>query len=274
MMDNFRLMLAPMENVTSGALRTLCYRHGADLTFTEMVRVGALSMNNKSTWSRLEFRDATPVVIQLIGSKEEHFAKFLSMFKPQEGFSGFNINLGCPSPDIVNLGQGCAMGRKISKVMRIVGIFKDRGFPVSLKMRLGMNQRDKEYKVYLKMIEAVDADYFIVHARHGTQTYNNPADFSVYEECVRTGKEIIANGDITTKEQLESLQKIGVKGAMIGRAAVTDPAIFDRLKGRPAPPVEALMDEYVSLSVEYNESIRCKSNILKHMGKPEERDFE
>ena len=36
-------MLAPLEDFSDNALRTLCYRHGADLTFTEMIRVEALA---------------------------------------------------------------------------------------------------------------------------------------------------------------------------------------------------------------------------------------
>ena len=76
----------------------------------------------------------------------------------------------------------------------------------------------------------LDADFFIVHARHGKERDKDPADFSVYEECVQTGKKIIANGDIKTKEQIEYLKSIGIKGAMIGREALDNPQIFNQLK--------------------------------------------
>jgi len=93
-----------------------------------------------------------------------------------------------------------------------------------------MNKFEKEKKTYLNLIKEVDADFFIVHAKHGKERSKDPADFSVYKECVETNKVIIANGDIKTKEQIEYLKSIGVKGAMIGRAAVEDPSIFKRLK--------------------------------------------
>lgn len=268
-MDDFRLMLAPMEDLTGGAFRTLCHRHGADLTFTEMVRVNPLAKKNKATWAKLEFRDDTPVVVQLLGAKEEHFERFLSMFKPHEGFLGFNLNLGCPSPDVMKLGQGCALVRRISKTARIVSLMKKSGFPVSVKMRLGINQLDKEYKVYLKILQAIDADYFIVHARHGAQTYENPADFGIYPECVQTGKEIIANGDIRTKGQINYLKEAGVAGAMIGRAAVADPSIFSKLKSGRGKPLEEIRDEFLKLIEDFGETPKYRNNILKHMGKAE-----
>ena len=230
-------MLAPIEDMTSNAFRTLCYKYGADLTFTELIRIAALARKNKSTWSRLEFNDETPTIIQLLGAKEADFKRFLSMFEPFHGFKGFNLNLGCPSPDVVRIGQGCALVRRIAKTRKLVQIFKDRGFPISIKMRLGLNKLDKERKVYLNLIDAVDADFFAVHARYGAQTYSEPADFSVYEECVKTGKRIAANGDITKAEQIEKLKEIGISDFMIGREAVSYPAIFNRLKGKECPGV-------------------------------------
>jgi len=256
-MADFEYMLAPVEDMTSNAFRTICHRYGADLTFTEMTRVEGLARKNKSTWSRIDLKDDTPTVIQLLGAKEFCFKKFLSMFEPPKGFKGFNLNVGCPNPQVVKLGQGCA----------IIEIFRDHSFPASIKMRLGINKKDKENKAYLHLIEAVDADFFVVHARYGSQTYAEPADFSVYEECVRTGRNIIANGDIKTKEQAESLKGIGVKGVMVGRAAILDPSIFNKLKGVSSPDLKIIMKEYMELSKNFDEPFKYSKNIIKHMGK-------
>ena len=273
-MAGFTFMLAPMEDMTSNAFRTLCHRYGADLTFTEMVRVGALAINNRNTWSRIEFRDDTPTVIQLIGSNEQHFSRFLGMFEPANGFRGFNLNLGCPSPEVVKLGQGCAMVRKVSKTARIAALIRNRGFPFSIKMRLGMNSNDKEYKVYLKIINAVDADFYVVHARHGLQTYAHPADFGVYEECARNGKAIIANGDISTIEQVERLKSMGVRGVMIGRAAVIDPTIFNKLKGLPGRDTKSMQEEYLALSDRFGEPPKYRNSVLRRMGHCDMKNFD
>lgn len=256
-------MLAPMEDITGTAFRSTCFRHGADMTFTEMTRVEGLSRRNRSTWSRILLKDDTPTVIQLIGAKEDHLKRFLGMFKPQPGFMGFNLNLGCPSPDVIRLGLGCAMIRRITKTKKLVAILKDRGFAVSVKLRLGMNRQDKDRKVYLHLIDAVDADCFIVHARHGQESLDAQADFSVYDGCVKTGRPIIANGGISGCGQVRELKDMGVKGAMIGRAAVLEPAIFSRLKGGPCLPYDSVLKEFISLSQRFDEPNKYRKNVLK-----------
>jgi len=228
-MKNFELMLAPMEGRSNPNFRKKCFENGATSTFTEMARISALARNNKSTLKKVEIPNKIPTYIQLIGSNEKELKEFLLNFKPQEGFMGFNLNLGCPSPHMIKRGLGCALIKRTTKVNKLVSIIKNQGYSASIKLRLGMNKFEKDKKVFLNLIKNVDADFFIIHARHGQETKMNPADFEVYEECVKTGKKIIANGDISTKEQVEMLKKIGVKGVMIGSSAIKDPEIFRKL---------------------------------------------
>jgi len=189
-----------------------------------------LARGNKSALKRIMIPKPIPTYIQLIGSNELELEKFMKDFKPQKGFLGFNLNLGCPSLSLIKQGMGCALIKRISKVKKLVQIIRDHNYPVSIKLRLGMNKTEKANKIYLNLIKDVDADFFIVHAKHGKETSKAPADFSVYKECVNTGKIIIANGDIKTKEQIKHLKSIGILGAMIGRAAIENPDIFNNLK--------------------------------------------
>jgi tRNA-dihydrouridine synthase B len=262
---DFKLFLAPIEAMTDNAFRTLCYRHGADMTLTEMAKIEALADNNSNTLKKIELLDDTPTVIQLIGNKEDKLEIFLKNFKKSQGFSGFNLNLGCPNPDVVRVGQGCAMIKRVSKVQRMITILKSKGYPVSIKLRLGMNEYEKEKKAYLTLIKETDADFYIVHARHGKQIYSEPADFSVYENCVKTGKEIIANGDIKTYEQIDYLKSIGLSGAMIGRAAIEDPQVFAKIKGLPIVSVDELKKEYMELAEKYEITNKYKNNILRRL---------
>ena len=264
-MNDFKLMMAPLENITGPSFRTICYNHGADMTFTEMVRINALARNNKSTIFKTLPKDNTPVIIQLLGSKEEYYRKYLDSFKPFDGFKGFNLNLGCPSSNVTKINLGAGMVGKITKTVNVVNLIKEYGYSVSIKMRLGLNFEEKQYKVYLKSINSTDADFYIVHARHGMQSSSLPVDFSVYEECADTGKTIIANGDINSKQQIEELKEIGIKGAMIGRAALKDPSIFDKLKGKKGSPIETIMQEYRQLSMKYGEPEKYTRNVLRLM---------
>ncbi|MBU0615840.1 MAG: tRNA-dihydrouridine synthase family protein [Nanoarchaeota archaeon] len=263
-MEEFSYMLAPIEDMTDSCFRTMCHKYGADLTFTELMRFQSLAKNNKPSWDRIKLDDDTPTVIQLIGSREQFLKKFLKMFNPEKGFKGFNLNLGCPAPNFVNQGVGCAMIKRITKTKKLADIIKDHSFEVSIKMRLGLNQYEKEKKVYLNLIDAVDAAFFIIHARSGNQTYKDKADWSVFPECAKTGKNIIANGDIKTKEDVELMRSYGCKGVMIGRPAIADPLIFAKLKGMEVPSTEEWKIEYQKLVDERNPSYKYEKNVLKH----------
>jgi len=221
-------MLAPIEDITTASFRTKCFENGVDLTFTPMARFSALARNSKASLERIKLVDDTPTMIQLIGTKEAELLKFLSKFKANKGFKGFNLNLGCPSSNYVSQGAGCAMIKRISKVKKLVSILKD--YPVSIKLRLGLNKFEKEKKVYLNLINSIDVDFFIVHARHGSESYDDKADWDVFPKCVDTGRKIVANGDIKTKKDVSLLKSYGCYGVMIGRAAIENPRIFSLLK--------------------------------------------
>ena len=258
-----------MENYTDPAFRALCFNHGCDLTFTEFASTEGLVNNVVETWDLIKLKDSTPTVIQLLVGNEEKLGLFLKKFTPQEGFKGFNFNFGCPDPEIVKSGRGCAMVKKVQKATRLINIVKKYNYPISIKLRLGENNLEKEKKIYLNLIKETNPDFFIVHARSGEQSYEDDADYSIFKECVSLGKEIIANGDIDSIEKVRELKKTGVRGVMIGRKAVTNPAIFDELKGNPIPRFEDLKSEYSILADKYKSKPRCKKNVLMRIGQVE-----
>ena len=207
----FEYMLAPLEDYTCNAFRTLCYQNGADLTFTEMTRVEGIMRNNKATLSKIEIKDATPVQIQLLPGNEEQLEKYISSFISFEGFSGFNLNLCCPSKNITKFGRGGAMVRRVEKTNKLVKIIKDGNYPVSIKLSLGLNNFEKESKVYLQNLIETDADFYIVQAKTSAQKSIEEYDYSVYGECVDTNKKIIANGGIDSVTKVKQLKKLVAK---------------------------------------------------------------
>ena len=262
----FLFMLAPMEDITDSAFRELCFRHGADMTFTVMARLSGLAAQNRNTERKIELLSDTPSQIQLVALREGDLKSFLGRFEATEGFAGFNFNIGCPSPQYVKQGLGCAMMKRVSKLNRMVSAVKNHGYPCSVKMRLGMNLFEKQRKVYLNVLRGVDADFFIVHARHGAENYEAKPDYSVYPECVATGKDIIANGNIDSAEKVALVRDMGVAGVMIGRAAVRDPGIFGRLKGMEEPDAEELRNEYALLADKYGAINKYRSNVMRRLG--------
>jgi len=106
------------------------------------------------------------------------------------------------------------------------------------------------------------------------ETYADKADWSVFPECVKTGKNIIANGDIKTKEDVEKMKDC--KGIMIGREAVTNPLIFAQLKGLDASSIDVVKAEYERLAKERNAHPKYGSmfsNILEKIVLSWNREF-
>ena len=256
----FRFMLAPLEGYSDGVLRTLCHRHGADLTFTEMAHVESFLRGNRQALEKITVHDSTPVQIQLLTGKEEHLDTFLSGFEPFPGFDGFNLNLSCPSPEVIRRGKGAAMIKRATKTGRLVSIIHGYGYRASLKMRLGTNAYEKSQKVYLNSLSGIDADLFVVHAKTASQESVEVDDYSVFPECIEAahGIPVIANGGIDSAEKVKLLRDMGVGGVMIGRAALSNPAIFDVLRNELGFNVpEKVIQGVNELKVEYD-SIRAQ----------------
>jgi len=275
----FSFMLAPLEDFSNNAMRTLCFRHGADLTFTEMARVEGFVRRNKPTLTKIAISDSTPVQIQLLLGTEAPLEKFLSTFKPFEGFMGFNLNLSCPSPNVISQGRGAAMVKRTSKTQKLVSIIKKNDYPVSVKLRLGTNNFEKQHKVYLNSIKNVDADFFVVHAKTAEQESFEPTDDSIYLNCVDAakinGKKIIANGGINSSKKVKELISVGVDGVMIGYGAMFNPAIFDLLKNelgfnspkKVIPSIPEIKTEYLEISDLFGAQSKYRTNLIPYLGK-------
>jgi tRNA-dihydrouridine synthase B len=256
-------MLAPMEDYTGPVFRKLCFDNGCDLTFTEMTRVEGIVRNNKATLSKIEIKDTTPIEIQLLSSNEEQLEKYILGFKPFEGFVGFNLNLCCPSKDITKYGRGGAMVRRVEKTNKLLKIIQKKGYSASIKLSLGLNYLEKQNKVYLQSIKETNADFYVVQTKTSAQKSREDFDYSILDECVDTGKEIIANGNINTIKKVEKMKKIGCKGVMVGRGAVLNPAIFNQLKGNKTKTIKQLTKAYGLLQKQYCEKEKYYSNFLR-----------
>ena len=57
------------------------------------------------------------------------------------------------------------MVKRGAKTARLVSLIRDHGHPVSVKIRLGLNQFEKDNKLYLNNLRWVDPDFFVVHAK-------------------------------------------------------------------------------------------------------------
>ena len=196
-------------------------------------------------------------------TKAQGVKKYITGFKPFDGFLGFNLNLCCPSKNIVKFGRGGAMVRRTIKTNKLIKIITKENYPVSIKLSLGLNAVQKASKVYLDCLKETDVDFYVVQAKTSAQKSTEEYDYSVFSECVDTGKEIIANGGIDSQKKVNNIKKIGCKGVMVGRSALLNPAIFNQFKSKKVKSINELKDEYNKLCKLYFEKEKYYSNFLK-----------
>ena len=239
-------VFAPMAGLTDAACRHLMADHGAAWTVSEMASAKALNFHDEKSLALL--RDKHPhglYAIQLFGAEPESMAKAI-LFVREQGiqFDILDINMGCPAPKITGSGAGSRLlldpplcGQMVAAARKALG----DDTPLTVKMRIGWDADHLTGVEVAKQLEANGADLIAVHGRTREQMYIPPIDVDAITEIRKAvGIPVLANGDITTAEDAKQmLEQTGCAGVMIGRGALGDPWLFERinavLTGQPEP---------------------------------------
>ncbi|NIQ98040.1 MAG: tRNA-dihydrouridine synthase family protein [Desulfuromonadales bacterium] len=228
-------MLAPMQGLTNRAMRQVLIDWvRPDTVFTEFVRVSSVSRKRIANSDRVEagatYGDV-PLVVQLVGHDAAGLVRAAEEVARQ-GAQHLNLNMGCPYGRMTTGQTGGAMLKAPERLPEILaGLRETFSGTLSVKLRAGYDDPRQAFAV-LPMFEAADVDFLVLHPRIVTQKYSGRADHAITAEMVKaTALPIIANGDIFTAEQgLRVLEQTGAAGLMLGRGAIVDPLLFERLR--------------------------------------------
>jgi len=106
--------------------------------------------------------------------------------------------------------------------------------PVTVKTRLGWDQQNKNIMDIALNLQDCGIAALAIHGRTRCQLYRGKADWSLIGEVKNDPRiriPIIGNGDITDGPSAKNgLEKYGVDGIMIGRAAIGNPWVFREVK--------------------------------------------
>ena len=261
------LYLAPMEDVTDPAFRSLCKRYGADRVYTEFVNADALVRDIASTTRKLTISDAErPVAIQIYGREPEAMADAARIVE-QAHPDFIDINFGCPVKKVAGKGAGAGLLRDVPKMLEITrAVVNAVHTPVTAKTRLGWD----ENSLYLsdgtpfivdlaERLQDCGIQELAIHGRTRSQMYRGEADWTLIGEVKSNPRihiPIIGNGDVCAPERArECFDRYGVDAIMVGRATFGAPWLFAEMKGLPAPRTMsekvAVLKEHVLASISW-----------------------
>lgn len=259
MASNTKYSLAPLAGFTDAAFRRLCSRHGADLTYTEMVSAAGLAHGSRPTRHLMETLPGEgPVACQLFGSNPDELEFSAREVSSLGRFVELNLNAGCPVPKVTREGAGATLVKDPAKVHDLLAAMK-RGtdLPVTLKTRPGPRPDKVMLWELLDAAETAGASAIILHARFTSQNHGGEVHLDLLAELVERAKiQVWGNGGVKDAATARAMEATGVAGIMVGRAALANPQIFAALKGCEAEcdRIETLKDHLAGV-IELREAL-------------------
>lgn len=234
-LNDFPLLLAPMEDVSDPPFRLLCKEQGADMMYTEFISSEGLIREALKSRQKLDIFDyERPIGIQIFGGDQSSMieaARITEMAKPDV----IDINFGCPVKKVVCKGAGAGILQDVPKMVRLTAaIVKATSLPVTVKTRLGWDDNSKYIEEVAERLQDVGIQAISIHGRTRKQMYKGKADWTLIGKIKnnpRIHMPVFGNGDVATPaDALAVKNKYGVDGVMIGRAAIGYPWIFREIK--------------------------------------------
>ena len=257
--EEFPLLLAPMEDVTDPSFRYLCKKYGVDIVYTEFVASEAVIRNIDKSLKKFIINDnERPAAIQLYGHQIDSMVEAAKM-ATEANPDFIDLNFGCPVRKIATRGAGAGMLKDIPLMVKMTeAVVKATHLPVTVKTRLGWDANSIVIEEVAERLQDVGIQALAIHGRTRAQMYTGEADWTLIGKVKNNPRikiPIIGNGDVTSPEVAkEMFDKYGVDGIMIGRAAIGRPYIFREIKhylktGELLP--EPSIDEKVELAKEH-----------------------
>jgi tRNA-dihydrouridine synthase B len=220
-----RVLLAPMSGITDAPFRRLAAALGAGLVVSEMTASDDLVNARPMSLLRCEATGIGPHVVQLAGCEARWMAEGARIAE-SAGAEIIDINMGCPARHVTGGQSGSALMRDLDHAAKLIdATISAVKVPVTLKMRLGWDDRSLNAPELARRAQAAGVQMISVHGRTRCQFYKGEADWG----AVRAVRDAIAiplvvNGDITSFEKaVTALEMSGADAVMVGRGAQGQP---------------------------------------------------
>ena len=265
-LNDFPLLLAPMEDVSDPPFRALCKENGADVVYTEFISSEGLIRDAAKSVIKLDiYEKERPVGIQIFGADKEAMLKSVEIVEKTKP-DIIDINFGCPIKKVVSKGAGAGILKDIDLMVSLTeAMVKHTDLPVTVKTRLGWDHDSIRIVEVAERLQDVGCQAISIHGRTRAQMYKGDADWAPIAEVKNNPRmhiPVFGNGDVNTPERaVEMRDRYGLDGAMIGRASIGYPWFFNEVKHYfktgehlPSPEISERVDvakRHLQMSVDW-----------------------
>lgn len=245
------LWLAPMAGVTDRAFRTLCLRHGAGLTYSEMVSASGLFYAGEKTWQLTEpAPEEQTLAVQLFGHDPQLMAREAAEVAQRLGsrLAFIDVNMGCPVHKVVKKGEGSALMKTPQLAADIVRsmVAACPDVPITVKFRSGWLTGENTAVEFARRVEDAGAALVAVHGRSAEQMYAGKADWGIIAAVkAAVSIPVAGSGDVFSHEDALAMQReCGVDAVLVARGARGNPWIFEGADPTPIERIETMREHF------------------------------
>ncbi|HTN95979.1 MAG TPA: tRNA dihydrouridine synthase DusB [Nordella sp.] len=222
-----RVLLAPMSGVSDRPFREIADLGQAGLVITEMVASQELAAARPDMVRRTDRpANGSLFAVQLAG-REPHWMAEGARIAQDLGADIIDINMGCPARQVTGGLSGSALMRDLDHALTLIeATVAASRVPVTLKMRLGWDERLMNAPELARRAEEAGVKMVTVHGRTRCQFYKGKADWAAIAAVKQSLKAIplIANGDVASVADVRTiLDESGADGVMVGRGSYGRP---------------------------------------------------
>lgn len=227
------LYFAPINYYGNNNYRHFLLKYCVDYVFTELIMVSRLpSQLNKFV---VYPEDLDKTIFQIgAGTTNEIDIGVNEIIRVHPNAKEINLNMGCPRSSMQKT-KVCGGILQDKELIKKLATHFAKICPVvsSIKIRLGTSPENVEIDDYVNIISCSGIKKIYIHARTLRHPYEKQANYAPLIGLKDRFPDVtfIFNGDIDSYETYEQVENY-CDGVMIGRAALSNPLIFEQIKNK------------------------------------------